>query len=55
MAQTGNKLESNSKVGLKMLVLDNATGKEVPASEYEKWPGFKPYVVWDKPMVGVAV
>lgn len=37
-----------------MLVLENATGKEVPDTEYKKWPGFKSYVVWDKPMVRVA-
>jgi hypothetical protein len=53
MAQVGG-LPANSEVKVKMLVLENATGREVPKSEYKDWPGFQPFVVWDKPVLGVA-
>jgi hypothetical protein len=57
MAHVGDdlKLKPGDEVMLKMLVLENATGREVPKTEYENWPGFRPSVVWDKPMLPVAV
>jgi hypothetical protein len=48
------KLKPGDEVKLKMLVLENATGREVPQPEYESWPGFRQLVVWDEPMVPVA-
>lgn len=50
-------LEPNSEVKLKMLVLEDAAGqpaREVPESEYKDWPGFRPLVLWDKPVAGVV-
>ena len=50
-------MEPGSKVKLKLLVMEDRAGKsprEVPEDEYKDWPGFRPLVVWDKPIAGTV-
>lgn len=51
-------LEPNSEVKLKMLVHEDIPGesqrREVPESEYKGWQGFRPIVVWAKPVAGLT-
>jgi hypothetical protein len=49
-------LTPNTEVPLKLQVLEDNRGvrREVPESEYRDWPGFRPLVVWGKPVAGVA-
>ena len=49
-------LTLDAEVPLKLLVLEDNHGvqHEVPESEYSKWPGFVPRVVWANPAGGVV-
>jgi hypothetical protein len=48
-------LTPHTEVPLKLQVLEDNGGvrHEVPESTYKDWPGFKPLVVWAKPIAGV--
>ena len=50
-------MEAGSEVKLKLLVMEDGAGKpprEVPEDEYKDMPGFRPLVLWDKPVAGTV-